>query len=586
MVKKNIYVFQEVIFYFPKFVKFVFKNFPSAKFAVFISLISIALEYLALTVMLPLSKVGTQNDDGISSDILKAWGSIAKWLGWSDDGRTWIWVFLFLLCLRILLGFVQTASITLVSKKIMSHLSSGIFRRVITDEPLSEVYKRSVGYYSSLGGDEASRTGQIFFNSMNAISGGVAALVGLVVLFSLSLQAFYFTILFLIICGFFIAYAIKKIFPRNAQSIILNREATTVFIESFNGIRSIRSMGGEEYVANKYLDLILSYSKTLFFLDIHNSSIRIIPGLILILLSLIFLFPSNDLIEKFSVVSLFSIFAILTRILSSLGIVVSSGGKMLIDIHSAIDINDVIQNQGVRNGNQKFFRERISQIKTIELCNLSCGYESNSPILLDISGKLISGNSYALVGESGAGKSTLSDILLGLLAPIAGCINIDSLSYEKIDIRSIRRKVILVEQQTRIFSASIRDNIKFGLSCTEDEINFAVDASGLRIYVDSLSHGLDTLLDYQGSNLSGGQRQRIGLARALVRNPDVLILDEATSALDVQTRDLVLSNLLELFKDKIILFITHDKTITEMLDEVWIISNRKIEIKRRSYRND
>jgi ATP-binding cassette subfamily B protein len=586
MIKKNLYVFQEVLAYFPKFIKYVFINFPSAKFAIFISLTSIALEYLALTVMLPLSKVGTQNDSGISSGILKAWGSVAIWLGWPDDGRTWIWVFLFLLCLRLLMGFIQTASITFVSKKIMSHLSAGIFSRVITDEPLSEVYKRSVGYYSSLGGDEASRTGQIFFNSINAISGGVSALVGLVVLFSLSLQAFYFTILFLIICGFFIAYAIKKIFPRNAQSIILNREATTVFIESFNGIRSIRSMGGEGYVATKYLDLIVRYSKTLFFLDFHNSSIRLIPGLILIVLSLIFLFPSNDLIGKISVVSLFSIFAILTRILSSLSVVVSSGGKMLIDIHSAIDLNDVIRNQGVRNRSEELFRERISQIKTIELCNLSCGYETNSPILLEISGKLISGRSYALVGESGAGKSTLSDILLGLLAPISGCINIGSLSYEKIDIRSIRRKVILVEQQTRIFSASIRDNIKFGLSCTEDEINFAVDASGLRVYVDSLSYGLDTLLDYQGSNLSGGQRQRIGLARALVRNPDVLILDEATSALDVQTRDLVLSNLFELFKDKIILFITHDKAITEMLDEVWNISNRKIEIKRRSHGND
>ena len=586
MINKNLYVFQEVIAYFPKFIKYVFINFPSAKYAVFISLTSVALEYLALTVMLPLSNVGAQNDSSISSGILKAWGLVATSLGWSDDSRTWIWVFLFLLCIRILLGFIQTASITFVSKKIMSHLSAGIFRHAITDEPLSEVYKRSVGYYSSLGGDEASRTGQIFFNSMNAISGGVAALVGLVVLFSLSLQAFYFTILFLIICGFFITFAIKKIFPKNAQSIILNREATTVFIESFNGIRSIRSMGGEEYVAAKYLDLILRYSKTLFFLDTHNSSIRIIPGLVLIVLSLIFLFPSNDLIEKISVVSLFSIFAVLTRILSSLSVVVSSGGKMLIDIHSAMDLNDVIRNQGVRNENQELSREVNSQIKTIELCNLSYGYESNNPILLEVSGKLISGNSYALVGESGVGKSTLSDILLGLLVPTSGCINIDGLSYDKIDIRSIRRKVILVEQQTRIFSASIRDNIKFGISCTEDELNYAVDASELRAYVNSLSYGLDTLLDYQGSNLSGGQRQRIGLARALVRNPEVLILDEATNALDVQTRDLVLSNLLELFRDKIILFITHDKTITIMLDEVWNISNRKIEITIRSNGND
>lgn len=581
MVKKNVYVFHAVISYFPKFIKYVFKKFPSARIAVYITLTSIAFEYIALTVMIPLSNVGGLSDTGTSSDISKAWSSVASWIGWADDDRTWIWIFLFLFCFRLLLGFLQTAINTFVSKKIMSDLSSGIFRRVMADEPLSEIYKRSVGHYSSLGGDEASRAGQIFLNSMNAISGGIGALVGLAVLFSLSLHAFYLTILFLVICGLLIYFSIKKIFPWNAKSISLNREASTVFIESFNGIRSIRSMGGESYVANKYLDLILRYGKTLFYLDLHNSGIRLIPGLILIVLSLIFLFPQSELIEKISIVNLFAILAILTRVLSSLGVVLSSGGKMLIDIHSAIDLNDVI---GVREGgtdNNQTAHMRISEIKSIELCNLSYGYKSNSPVLVDINAKLTSGNTYALVGKSGAGKSTLSDILLGLLAPISGWAMIGVLPYEKIEGKSIRRKMILVEQQTRIFSASIKENIKFGLSCTEDEINFAVDTSGLRSFVNSLSHGIDTLLDYQGANLSGGQRQRIGLARAIVRNPDVLILDEATSALDGQTRDVVLKNLKELYKDKILLFITHDSNVIQTVNEIWHINNGNLVIEKK-----
>jgi ATP-binding cassette subfamily B protein len=341
-------------------------------------------------------------------------------------------------------------------------------------------------------------------------------------------------------------------------------------------------MGGERYVANKYLDHILRYSKTLFFLDMHNSSIRLVPGLILIVLSLVLLFPPSELMGEVSVVSLFAIFAILTRVLTSLGIVLSSGGKMLIDIHSAIDLNDVIRAHEGGAGKNEIAHEKVSEIKSIELSNLSYRYQSNSPILIDISGELTSGNTYALVGKSGAGKSTLSDILLGLLTPISGRAMIGGLSYEKIDVKSIRRRMILVEQQTRIFSSSIKENVKFGLPCTDDEINFAVDASGLRPYVNSLSDGLDTLLDYQGANLSGGQRQRIGLARAIVRNPDVLILDEATSALDSQTRDVVLKNLKELYKNKILLFITHDNNIIQAVSEVWHIENGSLMIEKKS----
>lgn len=109
----------------------------------------------------------------------------------------------------------------------------------------------------------------------------------------------------------------------------------------------------------------------------------------------------------------------------------------------------------------------------------------------------------------------------------------------------------------------------------------AVEVAGLSEFIRSLPNGLETRLDYQGANLSGGQRQRIGLARAIVRQPDVLILDEATSALDGQTRDMVLQHLRELFHDKILLFITHDNHIIQSVDEVWHIKNGKLMIEKR-----
>jgi ATP-binding cassette subfamily B protein len=140
--------------------------------------------------------------------------------------------------------------------------------------------------------------------------------------------------------------------------------------------------------------------------------------------------------------------------------------------------------------------------------------------------------------------------------------------------------VVLVEQQTRIFSGSVRENIAFGLTPSDAELRVAIETSCLGEFIDSLPQGLDTLLDYQGANFSGGQRQRIGLARAIVRQPDMLILDEATSALDGLTRDIVLKHLKNMYRNKILLFITHDNNVIKTVDEVWSIKKGGLIIER------
>jgi ABC-type bacteriocin/lantibiotic exporter with double-glycine peptidase domain len=120
---------------------------------------------------------------------------------------------------------------------------------------------------------------------------------------------------------------------------------------------------------------------------------------------------------------------------------------------------------------------------------------------------------------------------------------------------------VLVEQQSRIFNDTNRNNIVFGLTASEEQIATVVRLAGLETVLGAMPAGIDTMLDYQGTNLSGGQRQRVGIARALLRNPDVLVLDESTSALDVPTRNLVLGNILEHFHDRIVIVVTHDPAV-------------------------
>jgi len=561
--------------YLPRFTLYVFKHFPSARFAVIVAVFGVILEYLALSVMLPLANANTQNVSSISSSVLDIWRRAAGLMGLADEPRTWLWLFLLLLGIRIIIGFAQITLNTWVSKSIHVNLSGETFSRVVKSEPLSEIYRRSVGYYISLAGDEAVRVGQVFFNLAQMLSALIAAAIGLIVLLIFSPIVFKLTLVFLFLSGLSIGLATKRVFSWSHESAVICREASTTFIEAFNGVRSIRSMAGEEFVAKRYRNALDRYGRVLFFLDVFNHGSRALPGLILIVLGLGALFPSINLFPDFSPIFFFTVTTMLIRVLSFLGTVVSSGGRVAIDLRAAFDLDDIISESAEHNPTS-VVGEIISDVSNITISNLSCGYACGHPVLTEISVQMNAGFSYALVGKSGTGKSTLSDVLLGLLPPMSGILQIGNLQYNQIDLLSLRRKVVLVEQQTRIFSDTVHENIAFGLYPSDEEIEAAVKAADLNEFINSLPNGLATRLDYQGANLSGGQRQRIGLARALVRCPDVLILDEATSALDGQTRDKILQNLQVLFHDKILFFITHDAHIMQIVDEIWHLKKGKL----------
>jgi len=576
--REDLHGLWKLLIFLPGFLAYVLRNFLSAKFALVVTVLGVMFEYFALSVMLPLASSQGQGAGIVSSVVVDAWGYVAFWLGFADEPRTWLFFFLFMLGIRIAIGFVQIGLNTWVSKNIMAHLSAEVFSRVLFKESLANVYQHTIGHFIALAGDEAFRLGQVFFNVAQTLSALMAAIIGLIVLTALSPDALKLTLLFLLLSGVCIFANMLKILSWSRESAQLSRNLNTTFIEGLNGIRSIRSMGGEEYVVKRYKTSIDRYGRVLFLLDIFNHGSRTIPGLILILLGLIALHPSTGLLQEFSAIYFFTVTTMLIRVLSFLGTAVSSGGRAVIDIRAAYDVEEIIGHNSA-DETVTLTGKLVTSVNNIRMSNLFFGYVAAEPILRKVSAQLSAGRSYALVGKSGSGKSTLSDVLLGLLPPMSGDLLIDCLPYDQLNLASLRRRVVLVEQQTRIFSGSVRENIEFGLSPSDREMQLAIKTAGLGEFIDSLPRGLDTRLDYQGANFSGGQRQRIGLARAILRKPDVLILDESTSALDEDTREVVLRNLKELFREKILLFITHDSHVIQAVDEVWQIKGDKLIIK-------
>jgi subfamily B ATP-binding cassette protein MsbA len=215
-------------------------------------------------------------------------------------------------------------------------------------------------------------------------------------------------------------------------------------------------------------------------------------------------------------------------------------------------------------------------IERIEVSGVDFEHVDGKPVLRDFSAMLRRGRSYAIVGASGSGKSTFLDLLLGFYSPARGCILVNGLSLTRFAPADLRGKMVLVAQDTAIFNDTVENNLRLGFEASQNELKRACRIACIDEFIVDLPNGYEGMLNYKGSNLSGGQKQRIGIARAVLRNPDVLLLDESTSALDASTREQVVENLLSEFKDRILVFVTHDAFVMSKVNEVLDLSSRPL----------
>ena len=254
------------------------------------------------------------------------------------------------------------------------------------------------------------------------------------------------------------------------------------------------------------------------------------------------------------VVLLSSYFALLTGAVTSLLSllpILTKGGESLKSIAEVLQDPDLEVNDG---------KALVSHVHgRIDLQSVSFRYPGAvAETLHDIDLRIASGETVALVGPSGSGKSTLLNLVLGFERPTGGVVRFDGLDMEGLDMRSLRSSISVVPQEPVLFEGSIFENVTYGLkSVPESRVKAALsDANALEI-VESLPDGWHTRIGERGSRLSGGQRQRLAIARALIRNPSILILDEATSALDVESEQKVREALTRLMVGRTCLVVAH-----------------------------
>ena len=215
--------------------------------------------------------------------------------------------------------------------------------------------------------------------------------------------------------------------------------------------------------------------------------------------------------------------------------------------------------------------------KDIVFKNVTFNYDGTESILKDISFTMKKGTVTALVGASGAGKSTVADLIPRFYDVANGTIEIDGTNIKDLNIKSMRKMMGIVSQETILFNDSIRANIKYGLqSVTDDQLYKAAKNANAYDFIIEQPNGFDTLIGEKGVRLSGGQRQRIAIARAILKNPSILILDEATSSLDNESEFLVQKAIDNLMRDRTVLVIAHRLTTVENADTIVVMKDGKI----------
>lgn len=191
------------------------------------------------------------------------------------------------------------------------------------------------------------------------------------------------------------------------------------------------------------------------------------------------------------------------------------------------------------------------------------------PVLQQFDFRFQSGRKYALVGGSGCGKSTLTALLCRFYEPVEGTISVGDMDISMVNIHTLRHRIALVAQDNQLFHETIAENMRYGkLSCTGDEIQIAAAQAGIADHITRLPDGFDTYIGDRGNGLSGGQQQRIAIARAILKEADIIILDEATSALDSDSEKNILEHLCRLYSDKTMIIISHRLSAIRDMDEI------------------
>jgi subfamily B ATP-binding cassette protein MsbA len=426
---------------------------------------------------------------------------------------------------------------------------------------------------------EVQRTNRLFSTSHTLLVQGSMALIYTVAVFALSwplaLIALALCCLLFLVMNGIIGYL--RQYSRDISRA--NAEVAAIATELIRGIRTVILSGTQRYEADRFRkaaehtrDLSIRLGTKEKLTGPLSQFIASTALIAIVIVAMQFFVLPGYMSSAMLLTFLFALFRLLPLVQKLNGL----RAQWAYQRGALEDLSAFLTNENkpyLPDGTRKLGSFRYS----IELEDVSFAYREGETVLKNVSLTIERGQTVALVGASGAGKTTLADLVARLYDPTCGRILLDGTDLREYRLASLRSKISVVSQDTFLFNDTVWNNLTYGLGNVSDEhVRWAAEQANAIDFVENLERGFDTLLGDRGTLLSGGQRQRIAIARALARNPEILILDEATSALDSVSESAVQQATERLMEDRTVVVIAHRLSTIENADVVVVLEQGEI----------
>ena len=537
-------------------------------------------------------QVNNSQSDSISDSILPGWAqSVID--GVSDGFNQFIFAgshseILLKICLLVLLAFLGKNLFGYLQAYFLAYVEQGVIKD-IRNEAYRHLHKLPMSFFK---GEKTGNLISRITNDVTVVQSSVSAVflnlirepLTIIVFLGIAISiSFKLTLFSLVILPFSIGIIVWIGLKLRKQSALLQAkmsDITTVLHETITGVKIVKAFGMEKYENKKFAGQTFKFFKLILKMVRIRNAASPITEFLSVIVGVVIIYYGGQLVLTEQTIKaseflgfLFAIFQLMPPIkeLGTLNNRIQESSAAGDRIFEILDTDPSITDKPDAKSISDFTDK-------IEFRNLKFHYSDSDEIILeDINFSASKGQIIALVGSSGAGKTTLSDMIPRFYDPTEGEILLDGINLKDIKLGDLRKLMGIVTQETVLFNESVKQNIAYGLEdFPEEKIIEASKAANAHDFILELPNGYDTVIGEKGTKISGGQRQRISIARAILKNPPIMILDEATSALDNESEVLVQEAIERLMSDRTTFVVAHRLSTIRNADRILVLDKGRI----------
>ncbi|QNL20967.1 ABC transporter ATP-binding protein [Hyphobacterium sp. CCMP332] len=490
------------------------------------------------------------------------------------------------ICLVVIAATFLSNVFRYLSQRLVETIRASIVRN-IRERVYNHTISLNIGFFTNeRKGDIISRITTDIQEIENRLTSTISVIIKdplmllgyFFILFSLSIKLTLFSLIIIPVMGGMIGVLVKQLKKDSQNTQNSLSRLISMMDETFSGLRVIKAFNATGFIKKNFKKENDYYAHKVRRMNVKKElasptseflGVLLVSGILLI--GGYFVLADQSSLSASEFIAYLAVFSQVMRPAKSITEAFSSVQRSLVAGDRVIELMEK-KNPIVESDNPVFIKDFNDKI---ELKNINF-YYGEKQVLKNINFEVKKGKMVALVGPSGGGKSTLADLIPRFADPKSGQILVDGYELKEIDIQSLRNLMGIVTQEAILFNDSIFNNISFGIEASEEAVIRAAKIANAHDFIMATEDGYNTTIGDRGMRLSGGQRQRISIARAVLKNPPILILDEATSALDTESERMVQEALNKLMMNRTSLVIAHRLSTIQEADEIIVLQEGEI----------